>query len=437
MIENVQLYFDADHAPVFSQVYGASYLKEEPLNCIQVEQGIIMPMTRSKANFHRYEYGVLDEDGRYIEASGKYLEAFSDHKLPPQIPYRDEVVVFGGYIPDHYGHFLLETTIRLWYFLEKRTQGQKLCFFTSLNDIPKFAKDFFELLEINQQDIILVRGYTRFQKVIIPEPSFVWWQYYTKEFLIPFRKAAKNVVAGNDERIYLSRRNCELTAKAFGEDDIEEVMNANGFKSVEFQFMSLREQISAIKGAKVIAGINGTAMHNVLFSTSKPEVVVFNRSETPDSQYIINDAAECSSIVVQTFNNPLRVIHGIGPFIVGATNEFIRFCKDRGMTCTAEPLKTDKWLPYFMLRYLQKYKPLAAFKLLVDEGKFTRETYDFIKSYRRSTCSRASLWSKRTAYLVMRGKLRSKLRRKYKVLKEARRATKFIIANYNAVFTDN
>lgn len=61
--------------------------------------------------------GVLDQNGEYVPLSG--FETRIWHGYPHDAPvYKDEKVVYCGYLVNHWGHFLVEAVNRLWYVLE-------------------------------------------------------------------------------------------------------------------------------------------------------------------------------------------------------------------------------------------------------------------------------------------------------------------------------
>ncbi len=409
------MYCNKERLQKFSDTYnGRIYLKQDKLQIHTFDDAIVLPLSRSYADFNVYEYGALDNNGHYIRESGKFMQDFKDFSLPASIPYDDREVIYCGHIANHYGHFLLETTVRLWYYLQNRNHDSVLCFSAESEDIPVFAREFFNLLGIEQQQITITTAFRQFRRMIIPEPSFVWWSHYTKDFLLPFHTAAEAIPPGGDEKIYLSRKNVCTTAMAFGEGELEKVMNENGFKSVEFQFMSLREQISSIKGAKVIAGINGTAMHNVLFSGNSPDTIILNRSETPDIQYIINEAVQARSYLIEVFHNPLDVVHGIGPFIVGVTRYFQDFSYDYGLKISPGVSGANSWVLHFMGNYVRKYRKPTAFSTLYAEGIITQKQIDILMDYQARNCSLWHILKHFVSYIFSSGKNRNMKRAELK-----------------------
>ena len=72
--------------------------------------------------------GVVDEAGDYVPLSG--IETRIMNRYPFENPvYRDEKVVYCGYLVNHWGHFLVEAVTRLWYALEQDPTVDKYVFF--------------------------------------------------------------------------------------------------------------------------------------------------------------------------------------------------------------------------------------------------------------------------------------------------------------------
>ena len=60
--------------------------------------------------------GVVDSQGQYVDLSA--IPGRVQFAYPFENPeYKDEKVVYCGYLVNHWGHFLIEGVTRLWYFL--------------------------------------------------------------------------------------------------------------------------------------------------------------------------------------------------------------------------------------------------------------------------------------------------------------------------------
>ena len=114
--------------------------------------------------------GVVDCDGNYVELSSIPLRV--QHSYPFENPeYRDEKVVYCGYLVDHWGHYLIEGVTRLWYFLEDDPTIDKYVFFLDENEqreIKGNYREFLELLKIWDK-LEIINKPTTYREVIVPE----------------------------------------------------------------------------------------------------------------------------------------------------------------------------------------------------------------------------------------------------------------------------
>jgi hypothetical protein len=158
----------------------------------------------------------------------------------------DFPVLYFGYMLDHWGHFLLNFIPRLWYYIENKTSLNRdgrlkiVCLydFNYAQIFPSVYYDFFELLDIQRSQVLLITEPSQFSNVIIPEYSANWNSfgpsdhqfdtpdYYTKEYLAIINFAMENAVAKKPagfvvhDKIYYSRRKYGIY-RDFGDEYIE------------------------------------------------------------------------------------------------------------------------------------------------------------------------------------------------------------------------
>ena len=380
-----KIYFDKEkHRDLFDKYL--SNLKQEIKKTRVLENAYIT----NAGPFSIYNAWV--DAGVYSENKELYLESTQNDyelniKLDDDIEFVNKDVIYCGVLSPHYGHFLIESTVRLYYYLQNRGNDSYIVFSKLVDYIPKFAQDFFKLLEIPEDKIIYVDKPTQFKSVTIPYKSFTRRreEYYTEEFLYPFLVASKNIKPAKFEKIFFSRKNWNGVAKCLGENDLEKVFNKNGFVSIAMEKLSLKEQIAVIKGAKEIAGINGTAFHNIIFASEHKTLIMLNRNEETDCQYMINQATKANCYLIKAYENPLPVNHAHGPFIVGATLEFKDFAKKYGLKDYEISFNPKKYLTEFLEKYFEVYARSNFYDELVANRKNLIDTSLFIKflNYRK------------------------------------------------------
>ena len=108
----------------------------------------ILPLRRqAEDNLLFGRGGVVDENGEYVPLSG--IEGRVQFAYPAEKKeYRDETVVYCGYLVNHWGHFLIEGVTRLWYFLENDPGVDKYVFFLDENEEREIRANYREFLEL-------------------------------------------------------------------------------------------------------------------------------------------------------------------------------------------------------------------------------------------------------------------------------------------------
>ena len=227
--------------------------------------------------------GVVDADGNYVDLScipGRVQYAYPFEK--PE--YRDEKVVYCGYLVNHWGHFLIEGVTRLWYFLENDPTVDKYVFFLDENEereIKGNYREFFRLLKIWDKLEIINRP-TAYREVVVPELGLHMRTSYTTKLLAVFDTVAGNVLADSNwetpEKIYFSRSQFQKS-KAFesGFDTLDNFFSKNGYTILYPEKVPLDRMIYYIRHAKVVASLSGSLPHNMLFANPGQKVEIVER----------------------------------------------------------------------------------------------------------------------------------------------------------------
>lgn len=332
---------------VYSQYETAmkrDYFSTNILNIEEIENGIILPAIgfKDEHGFDRYKGGVIDDNCQFIKASAHYREKIGafwgalieGYQPDKNIKTDDSEVIYGGIIFEHFGHFLIESTGRLWYYLQ--CGENRPIAFIAPGKVKKFVYDFFNILGIKR--ILIIKEATKYKKVIVPESSFAIRNYFSKEFILPYQN--NQIQPYNFDKIYLTRRQFKSGPMMLGEENLEKAFADNGYKVIAPEQHSLAEQIAYIKGAKSIAGIMGTATHLALFARPKTELILINRSDDlNNNQIMVNQAAQLKTIRVDGHLNFLPTSHTDGPFVMGITECLLNLFKDKGYK--SEPKKLN------------------------------------------------------------------------------------------------
>ncbi|MCL2629194.1 MAG: glycosyltransferase family 61 protein [Alphaproteobacteria bacterium] len=351
-----------------------------------LNNGIIEPVVKPKdrPDFPRQDAGIFREDGSYVMGSNMWephMEMTS--QLPENPPFADTALVWGGELINHYGHFLSQSTARIYYYLQNADKFDGIIFVWLWKfPIPDYMLDFLELCGIPIEKIKITNQVLKVRKLAVPSLSSLPNTDFTEDFLVPFKAAAANVTPGAHKKIYMSRKKLtKKKAETLGEDDVEKIFNKNGFITYCPETLPMREQIAITIGAEEIAGINGSALHNIVFGAGlKPKkIIMLNRTEAFNIQFMLNQAAGAECAVIKAYHNFLAVSHPNGPFIVGMTEYFRKFLKDNNMRDLGMKFRPQKYARKFLKKYMDMYSHAPWYQDLRDQkNNHIVEAADFI-----------------------------------------------------------
>ena len=345
---------------------------EDPLEVrenLQVWQGCnatVLPLRKDS----RVQFGlggVVDAEGNYVELSAvpDRVQFAYDFQNPE---YRDEKVVYCGYMINHWGHFLIEAVCRLWYFLEKDETIDKYIFFLDENEqreIKGNYREFLQLLGIWDK-LEFINKPTTFREVLVPELSLRFLTYYSPKFREMFDVIADNVVVDPSweplEKIYYSRSQfAKGKPFEFGFDMLDDFFARNGYTVLYPEKVPLSQMIFYIRNSKVVASLSGTLPHNMLFARNGQKVEIVERCTiNDDNQVDVNRIRELHVVAIDA-NIPIYPIDFVGPFIMGYTPELKQFAEDNGYCPPDEKYLTKKYQKQCFVKYMKAYKDLYRY----------------------------------------------------------------------------
>lgn len=334
-----RLYVDKELMGKYLSACSTEYRRQNKPGVTEVENHIVLPAKKvtDSDGVRRHIGGIVDNDFKFYEPSG-HLHHLGEEKAgsmteaytveEKDIVSFDKTVLYGGLILNHLGHFLVECSTRLWYWVENGDPDLEVIFVVEKEEQPSGrVKEFLSLMGIRKVSFIEIP--TRFKKIIVPEDSSVMDGFFTEEFMTPFRAAALNIEAESFDKVYLSRGKFKSSVHIYGENDLEDVFRNNGYKVVYPETLSLKEQIAYIKGAKDIACVMGTAAHLFIFAAPGTKSVTLERTdEVIEEQILINQAARLNWSIVSGHMNFLPVKHSAGPIILGINTHAARYFTD-------------------------------------------------------------------------------------------------------------
>lgn len=272
----------------------------------------------------------------------------------------DKSVVYLGQYRRHYGSFLIDSISRLWYVLEDPEKYEYVYLATQTElgiGLHSSAVDFLKMFGILKEQIIIITEPTIYTSMIIPDMSYVPLKVWHQEFLDIVYKVVRNVGISElppMEKVYFSRSKFSDKLKSdFGERFIVEFFRANGYEIIYPEEHSLAEQIYYVNHCKVFASIGGSCAHNILFSRTRPKMILFNRMNGYQfHQWYLNEMAGVEPIIyVDAYNEPYHFVMktGVsGPFLYWLNKNVKRFAADYNMVIPRIPVKDQL---YCFVRY--------------------------------------------------------------------------------------
>lgn len=338
----------------------------ETLEVWQGSNATILPLRKDS----RVQFGlggVVDADGNYVDLSAvpDRVQFAYEFKNPV---FRDEKVVYCGYLIHHWGHFLIEAVCRLWYFLENDETIDKYVFFLDENEqreIQGNYREFLQLLGVWDK-IEFINRPTTFREVLVPELSLRFRSYYSPKYREMFDVIADNVVVDPSwqpqEKIYYSRSQfAKGKPFEFGFDMLDDFFARNGYTILYPEKVPLSQMIFYIRNSKVVASLSGTLPHNMLFGRNGQKVEILERCTiNDDNQVDINRIRELHVVSIDA-NIPVYPIDFVGPFIMGYTPELQQFAEDNGYQAPDPKYLTKKFMKQCFIRYMKAYKDLYRY----------------------------------------------------------------------------
>lgn len=235
----------------------------------------------------------------------------------------DEKIVYLGYIMNHWGHFLIDFSTRLWYVLENR-ENVKFAFVIEEDgkcELHDNILRFLELIGLNNNNCLFINKLAKCKEIVIPECSYITNLYWSNEYLNVFNYIKQHINRKtfqiSSKKIYFSRRKFRKANNSeIGENMLENFFSKNGFEIISPEKYTLDEQICMITNSECVAAISGTIPHNMLFANEGQEIVIINKTYSINTmQFDINAIKKLRCTYIDAWVAVFPVSMGKGPFI--------------------------------------------------------------------------------------------------------------------------
>lgn len=344
-----------------------SFSIRDSLTCCELTDATVLPLHKDADTALQFGRGGVVCDGKYIQESGieGRVGGYYEHS---DEAFCDQKVVYCGALIRQWGHFLVESVSRLWYFLQNDPTVDRYVFisnrshFQSKKEITGNYRAFFELLGVwDKIEVITVP--TRFREVLIPELGYSRKYYYSKEYKELFETVAENAVKQchhltQEEKVFLSRsRFPKASSNEFGLNMLDNYFEKNHFKILYPEALPLHEMIWYLRHAEVCAAESGTVPHNYLFCQDEKDCIIIERQATINEiQANIDIIKDLKVSYIDGFYMVYPTLAGYGPYILGYNDLFSAFSENFGYRPPDKQFLSEKNLRNNLRKYFRAYK---------------------------------------------------------------------------------
>ncbi len=216
--------------------------------------------------------GILDSDGAYCAhgALWRKFRPLTTEPEPPEGPVGRLAGrwLWGGVLWAHFGHFLVESTSRLWALAHLEQPVDGILFIPkrprSGEKMHGFQTGFLDLIAPGLP-IRVATEPTRVEELVVPGQGFGLGKITagTERFRAAIHsRFARDIAPDGPEKIYLSRSALGLgKGGLLGEGYMEDLLRAEGYEIFHPQQHDLATQIARYKAARQVIAADGSAVH--------------------------------------------------------------------------------------------------------------------------------------------------------------------------------
>ena len=334
----------------YKEAVAKNYLQDKRLTTKELDFGIAIPNGKQKGGIYdSNSLKLVATMDRENQKQNIYLD--KNYKITNK---SDESVIFGGQSYTAFGHLLLEGLSRLWYIIANPRDKRKIIYIKCGDWGEKIGTqtklyEFFQLLGVDKNRIVIIEKPTKFKHITIPEVSIYCWRsllygnyIYTKEYPLIYnyfaQKANELYIEGQKfDKIYLSHSKWEHRAEQhfLNENIYEEFFKNRGYEIIYPEEYSVTQIAYLMNNAKEVATTMGSSSHLALFCKENTRFIILTRDCNTQPplmpQCLINQAMKLDWFIINANNNYLPSFDqntgwGVVNFVF--TNDFKEFCKD-------------------------------------------------------------------------------------------------------------
>jgi len=272
----------------------------------EIDNGIIVPIPSDVNTMQPLNSGVLTPEKELVDESITWRDgrAFS---LPPRIPADTEIehipgkVMFAGLLFGHFGHFLVESTARLWAYERLQDKIDAIVF------VPKVQRQIDHVMNV-YTPMLRLMGIEcpvynlpdpgQFDTVYVPQQGFGMFGMIQglpeyREFMRT--RMGQKIADDGAKKLYVSRSELpQERGGLIGETIIETFLEAEGYRIFHPQKHKHQEQLEAYKSADFIISPDGSPLHMAaLVAKPTAKIAVMARRPNVAEQFEIQFKAFC------------------------------------------------------------------------------------------------------------------------------------------------
>lgn len=306
--------------------------------------------------------GNLLSDSRHLRRQMDFTEANPPRISPPpgtaKLKGRH---LYLGWFFNHYGHFIMESLARCWPLLQNEPFDGYLFHLHDRAAQPSARLlEFFTLLEIPKDKIHFVTEPLVVEELHLPTQqailgagmALVMVQLYRHLGRLAWKKSG---CPATPDKLYLSRRLLPpAQRRALNEASLERRFIERGYQVLHPQLLDLTRQLSLFYHATHFAGLEGTGLHNLLFSRNPEKVWLLttdDRLADTITHAQLNHALGCrTELVIQPARAVTTLKRELTPFLLQP--ELLAGCGLSGVRI--DPFSRYAWLDSLALQIVRQ-----------------------------------------------------------------------------------
>lgn len=265
-----------------------------------IENAVVVPPSRVRDKAYSGTSAVYDAEGNFVEDSITQSNGRERHgraKLPEtDLEYLPGTHAFGGIFFGHFGHFITESTGRLWVINQPDSQLDSVVFVPKEHvprpQVVEVQRKLLSSLGIEAQLRIIGKP-TRIERLIVPRAEFGLDNDLidgSPRYIEFMRDSMQRQVPANGaDLLYISRRSLALDrGTILSEAHLERLLEAEGYTIWEPQKYSAEIQIAQYRAAKKIISVDASPLHLYAYSANDAQkVAIIKRRSTNAFEAIV------------------------------------------------------------------------------------------------------------------------------------------------------